>query len=392
MKKIATLAIVSAVLLLASAAQAGIVITRFEVNNVAQTLQTRTLGGHGGDVEVSNTMGYNTTTNRIHWVDTESSAYSFWWLDPTAYGDLGGSHASETGVARQYNASVDAYAGTVTGGTKIALANGGYGFAYVPETNSMFAKSSHGNGADIDEYQAARSVEGADVVGEGTVSDKTMSLRVLSEANPDLHTGDYHVGLAFLGSDATYYKFLTINRKGSTSQEGREFKLTKAYSIDPTTTAIGERTMAAEAGTVVVTAGELNGLVPGVDDFTKDIANDSTGNIWVISTPDGTTDTYLSAFSLDGGFSQIDLDGDTANLHVNLTGLIRNPADDANVAGRGIAVNGDASKVYISGYSGSTSTLDQIFIFDVVPEPATMGLLGLGFAGMAAMRRRRRRK
>ena len=39
----------------------------------------------------------------------------------------------------------------------------------------------------------------------------------------------------------------------------------------------------------------------------------------------------------------------------------------------------------------SGTTLNPVLFIDYVPEPATMGLLGLGFAGMAALRRRRRR-
>ena len=53
----------------------------------------------------------------------------------------------------------------------------------------------------------------------------------------------------------------------------------------------------------------------------------------------------------------------------------------------------DTRSVFTSEWTGTneSTAVNPVLFIDYVPEPATMGLLGLGFAGMAVLRRRRRR-
>ncbi len=394
-KRLTLVAALAAGLLLAVPADGAPIINQFKVSGVAQTLTSQT-GGHLGGLNATNRMGYNTDTDRIHIVETASSGLSFFWLDPNAYGDVGGAHDSKTGVARHWDANRDFYAGTVTGDTKVALGSGGHGFAYVPETGSMFAKSSSGNGTTLHEYQAARTDGGSDVVGEGTTGDQTNSGRLLTSGGP-LTTGEFHTGLAYLGNDGDSHNFLTIDSQGGTGQHGAFFSLAAPRTTEPTATTAGTRDFSdlVESGGDVIASSVLNGLVPGVSDAIVDLANDLSGTIWALSI-DG-DDTYLTAFTLSdinapATLTQVDLDPDSANLHVLLDGITE--ADGTTATnGLGLAVNGDASRIYVNADGGSGK--DQVFIYTnsaPVPEPATLALLALGGLGLAGTATRRGRK
>ena len=103
-----------------------------------------------------------------------------------------------------------------------------------------------------------------------------------------------------------------------------------------------------------------------------------------------TGSNYLSAFSLAGGYSPLDLNPD-ATMYVDLTGLITNTAGDTNISGHGLAVNGDASLIYIAASSGSTSTPDNIFVFEsneILPVAEPAGLILVGLALLAIRKRR----
>ena len=360
--------------LLASVATAGLTVTRLEVGGVAQVLRAPT-GGFGG-MQSGTRLGYNTATDRIHWGDTASGGFEIFWVDVALYGNLGGAHDSGTGVARNYTS--DTHSGTVTSGPVVVLNSYSTGFSYLPDLNTMINVGGSGNTSGVFEYQAAKSVSGADVVGEGTNAAKVNTARLISRSSPTLTTGSFHTGLAYVGSDATNYNFIFIDRIGGSSQNAWDLTLTKAYSVAPTAILEGQRTLTRTSG--AVTATDLNNLVPGVNDWIQDIANDSSGNVYVLSA-DG-AHNYLSAFSLSGGFAQLDL-GPGAALYADLAGLVTDTGG-TDVAGRGIAVNGDASKIYVS-------TTNNIFIFEsaeVLPvaEPAGLGLIGLALLGLKKRR------
>ena len=56
----------------------------------------------------------------------------------------------------------------------------------------------------------------------------------------------------------------------------------------------------------------------------------------------------------------------------------------------GLVFSPDGTTLYVSNEGdGGSGSSNRVFQF-IIPEPATMGMLGLGFAGLAALRRRRK--
>ncbi len=337
------------------------IIVRVEVGGVPQVLKITT-GAHNGAGFSTGIPGYHFAHNRIYWSDSSNSGHRFFWLDPALMGDLWGSTDSKTGVARYWSTGGDAYAGTISGATKDAFGGSVFGFAYLTEVQSLVGKMGNGNGTPLDEIQAARSVSSADILTEGTSGNQTLSVRRRSRTSP-LTTGGNHLGLAVYATDATDYYMIFVNNRASTSQCFSSFKLSKAYSIAPTATTIGARTLSGQNNALIASA-TVNGLVPGYDDLLTGLANDNEGRLWALSAIGGTN--FVTAFTVSGStLTQIDLDPDDDNgagsMYVNLAGKITQTNGTTTVNGHGITVNADASRIYIAADSGGT-VADSLFI------------------------------
>ncbi len=136
-------------------------------------------------------------------------------------------------------------------------------------------------------------------------------------------------------------------------------------------------------------------LVPLVGDNVVDFAiNPTDGNLYFLSIDETNNKAYLSAVSLTWGdlgdnveCSYVDLDTEATAQYLDIT--YNNGTDTtlaSNARGLGFGEDGSVLYVAVNAYDD-----DPARVFILVPEPATMGLLGLGFAGMAALRRRRRK-
>ena len=138
-------------------------------------------------------------------------------------------------------------------------------------------------------------------------------------------------------------------------------------------------------------------LVPDVADSVVDFAiNPTDGRLYFLSIDETNDKAYLSAVSLTGGWGDladdvvctyVDLDTETADKYLDIT--YDNGTDPALASyARGLGFSEDGKVLFVARNAGDGAPA-RVFIMEI-PEPATMGLLGLGFAGMAALRRRRR--
>lgn len=348
------------------------IVQRIEVGGVAQVLRAP-VGAFSGAAFSSGVLCYHLAHNRLYWFDGTSGGNKFFWIDPTLSGNLGGTHDSATGSAGYWNTSQNAYAGTVTGNTKITAGYGPQGLAYLDGTESVAAMLNT-SGGDFLDIQAARSVLGSDEVTEGTNGDKVNSVRLRAK-HTGPSTGAHHTGLALYSTDANDYYMLIIDNRGTAAgQRFGSFRLSKTYTTQPTSTTAGTRTIAGATSTLIANS-IVNGMVPGYDDVFVDLANDTQGRVWALSRLNNTN--FLTAFTVSGTtLTQIDLDPDDDNgsgsMYVNLSGQITQANGTTTVNAHGLAVNDDSTRIYIAA-DGGGSVSDSIFIFKrTVPDLATL--------------------
>jgi hypothetical protein len=360
-------------MLLAAGLRAAPIVQRVEVDGVPQVLRVPT-GGYGGTLRESGMPAYHFEHERIYWTDHVSSGHCYFWLDPNLSGDLNGTHDSKTGRAHYRDSLRDQYAGTVSGNVKLGYSDGNLGMAFLPDEQSFVYRTSS-SGGRLSEAQAARSVDGVDVLTEGTAADQTLTARLRSRtAHP--RTGEHSQGLCLSGIDDDYYYLLSINERNTASQRFLRCRLTREFVTPPGATTIGTRAHS-DANENHVPRDTVNGLVPDIMDYFQDFANDADGRIWALSR--SVTTNYLTAFTLalDGTLTQIDLDPDDDNgagsKYIKLDGMTLLNDGVTKIGAHALCVNADASRIYLAA-DGGGSTPDNIFIFKrAVPKVENVG-------------------
>ncbi len=108
---------------------------------------------------------------------------------------------------------------------------------------------------------------------------------------------------------------------------------------------------------------------------------DADDNLNIYVFPSGTTgDVVRDGYAINIGAMATEKDSGPG------AGWIASDSGGSGV--QAIAVDWENSQLYVLDHKYYDA---RVHVFTFTPEPATMGLLGLGFAGMAALRRRRRK-
>ena len=398
-----------ALALLTGTAQADMVVQQYVgPNGGAMVFDSYDHSGTG----VVDGIAVRFSTGHVFMVDLDGDWYPHVLCDLSVTNGIyergfGSGAETRVGVGRGVNSTLSTiYVGAVAGPESPIGHAGRQVATYNPEVDAFVTSNGSGD-PEADElvFQTA-----SDAIGNwtiGTTTNRVNTVGFVSRGRPtpgghqfgvewdtrrilDDGGGSREVDRYFFGNK------LSGGNDDMTASGIRVMHVDTAYSTPPTNAAFGAKAavLRGGSGAVVLDGTALDNLVTGTDDKARGWA--VLDNILFVLTRDG-TNAYLSAVEYDIPddrnqaitTSQIDINpGDSTKDYLDLTGIdsdIGRMSTDLAFTQRTLADGGGEVAMYIVG-SGT-----QGFVFNVTPEPATMGLLGLGFAGMAALRRRRRR-
>ena len=370
----------------------------------------------------SSDLGYNTDTGRLYAMDTYSHREVVRMDSDYEYEK--GQTVIDAGTGRiTTNTNGYWYKGAVSGGVDAWTSGGArMGVTYDPYMVTNDGENSYSGivtyaeikgGADWLECVAQTGTDEIGQMNEGTVTSRINTTGVVTYVALSAPSSFEH----WYGLEMDRFKgqFTPDNDAHGERKVSRYFMGMGDYSFtsvivvhanaardtEPTTTAWGTRTAGrrdnSDTQSLLISTTDFAGLVPLIDDTGGDMAqNPVTGDLYFLSKSgaDETYQAYLSAIRPTipddsdeaMSFEVVDLDPDTDNTYLALSSFHGDLA-----GGVGLTFNGDGKVLYISvgNVPGVEGAVQAVYALDV-PEPATMGLLGLGFAGMAALRRRRR--